>query len=69
MRDVAIDGENGLVTSFDSQDLASAVLKLAGNPGLREEYGNAGKKRSDALFSIERMVTDHENLYKELLRK
>jgi glycosyltransferase involved in cell wall biosynthesis len=69
VRDVAIDGENGLVTSFDSQDLASAVLKLAGNPGLREEYGNAGKKRSDALFSIERMVTDHENLYKELLRK
>lgn len=69
VRDVAIDGENGFVTSFDSQDLAYAVLKLAGNPGLREEYGNAGKKRSDALFSIERMVTDHENLYKELLRK
>jgi glycosyltransferase involved in cell wall biosynthesis len=69
VRDVAIDGENGFVTSFGSQDLANAVLKLAGNPGLREEYGNAGKKRSDALFSIERMVTDHENLYKELLRK
>jgi glycosyltransferase involved in cell wall biosynthesis len=69
VRDVAIDGENGFVTSFGSQDLANAVLKLAGNPGLREEYGNAGKRRSDALFSIERMVTDHENLYKELLRK
>ena len=69
VRDVAIDGENGFVTSFESQDLADAVLKLAENPGIREEYGNAGRKRSDALFSIERMVTDHENLYKELLRK
>ncbi|MEY4024051.1 MAG: hypothetical protein RLZ23_1012, partial [Actinomycetota bacterium] len=26
-------------------------------------------RRSAALFSIERMVADHENLYKELLRK
>jgi len=69
VRDVAIDGENGFVTSFGSQDLAKAVLKLAGNSGLREQYGSAGKKRSDVLFSIERMVTDHENLYKELLKK
>ena len=69
VRDVAVDGENGFVTTFDSQDLANAVLKLAENPDIREEYGSAGKRRSDALFSIERMVTDHENLYKELLRK
>ena len=69
VRDVAIDGENGFVTGFSSRELADAVLKLAGNPVLREEYGSSGKKRSDALFSIERMVTDHENLYKELLRK
>lgn len=69
VRDVAVDGENGFVTTFDSQDLANAVLKLAENPEIREAYGSAGKKRSDALFSIERMVTDHENLYKELLRK
>jgi glycosyltransferase involved in cell wall biosynthesis len=69
VRDVAINGENGFVTGFNSQELANAVLKLAENPTLREEFGSSGKKRSDALFSIERMVTDHENLYKELLRK
>ena len=69
MRDVAINGENGFVTGFNSQELANAVLKLAENPALREEFGSSGKKRSDALFSIKRMVTDHENLYKELLRK
>ena len=69
VRDVAINGENGFVTGFNSQELANAVLKLVENPTLREEFGSSGKKRSDALFSIERMVTDHENLYKELLRK
>ncbi|CAM8644988.1 RfaG Glycosyltransferase [Candidatus Planktophila dulcis] len=69
VRDVAINGENGFVIGFNSQELANAVLKLAENPALREEFGSSGKKRSDALFSIERMVTDHENLYKELLRK
>jgi glycosyltransferase involved in cell wall biosynthesis len=69
VRDVALDGENGFVTGFSSEALANAVLKLADNPALRKEFGEAGKSRSDALFSIERMVTDHEDLYKELLRK
>jgi glycosyltransferase involved in cell wall biosynthesis len=69
VRDVALDGENGFVTGFSSEALANAILKLADNPALRKEFGEAGKSRSDALFSIERMVTDHEDLYKELLRK
>jgi glycosyltransferase involved in cell wall biosynthesis len=69
VRDVALDGENGFVTGFSSEALANAILKLADNPALRKEFGEAGKSRSDSLFSIERMVTDHEDLYKELLRK
>jgi glycosyltransferase involved in cell wall biosynthesis len=69
VRDVAIDGENGFVTGFNSQELADAVLKLAQNPQIRESFGAAGRKRSDSLFSIKRMVGDHEELYKELLRK
>jgi glycosyltransferase involved in cell wall biosynthesis len=69
VRDVAIDGVNGFVTGFSAEALAKAILKLAENSTLREEFGEAGKSRSDALFSIERMVTDHEALYKELLRK
>ena len=69
VRDVARDGENGFVTGFSSEALANAILKLADSPALRKEFGEAGQSRSDALFSIERMVTDHEDLYKELLRK
>jgi len=69
VRDVAIDGENGFVTGFDSQELANAVLKLAESAELRKKLGHAGKVRSNAKFSIERMVGDHENLYQELLRK
>ena len=69
VRDVAIDGENGFVTGFNSQELADAVLKLAQNPQIRESFGAAGRKRSNSLFSIKRMVGDHEELYKELLRK
>lgn len=69
VRDVAIDGENGFVTGFESQALAQAILKLAESAELRNQFGHAGKVRSDALFSIERMVSDHQNLYQELLRK
>ena len=69
VRDVAVDGENGFVTNFDSQELASAVIKLADSPELREKFGQAGKERSQKVFSIEHMVSDHENLYQDLLRK
>jgi glycosyltransferase involved in cell wall biosynthesis len=69
VRDVAIDGENGFVTGFESQELAQAVLKLAESTELRNKFGDAGKARSGVLFSIGHMVSDHENLYQELLRK
>ena len=67
--DVAIDGVNGFVTDFSAIQLADAILKLANDPALRENFGSAGRKRSETLFSVERMVSDHEKLYKEILRK
>jgi glycosyltransferase involved in cell wall biosynthesis len=69
VRDVAVNGENGIVTNFDPRELADGVLKLSLDPDLRNSMGAAGKTRSEKMFSIERMVTDHENLYKKLLRE
>jgi hypothetical protein len=42
---------------------------LADSAELREKFGQAGKVRSQKVFSIEHMVSDHENLYQELLLK
>jgi glycosyltransferase involved in cell wall biosynthesis len=67
VRDVAVNGENGYVLGFESQEMADAILKLVRNPELREEFGQAGMRRSETLFSIEKMVSDHERLYLELL--
>ncbi len=69
VRDIAVDGENGFVTDFDAISIAAGILKLADNPDLRKEMGEAGQKRARELFSISHMVESHESLYQELLNR
>jgi glycosyltransferase involved in cell wall biosynthesis len=67
--DVVVNDFNGYVTTFNAREIADAVLRLANDPKLRRQMGENGKIRSAKLFSVARMVADHENLYKRLLRK
>ena len=55
--ELVINGESGLI--FNSEDevaLADAILKLAEDKELRREYGIAGRKRAEELFSIEKFA-------------
>jgi len=67
--DIAIDHKNALITDFTPTKLAQEVLRLASDPNLRKQLGEAGKELADEKFSIPQMVSSHESLYKELLRK
>ena len=67
--DIAIDHKNALVVDFTPTKLAEVVLRLASDPTLRKQLGEAGKEIADEKFSIPRMVSSHETLYKELLSK
>ena len=67
VRDIAIDGENAIVTPFDASHLAEGILKLAGDSDLRESMGSAGKMRAAQIFSIEQMVHAHQDLYRKAL--
>jgi glycosyltransferase involved in cell wall biosynthesis len=69
VRDIAVDQLNALVADFTASDLASNILKLATDPSLRKQLGDAGRVLADEKFSIHRMVSSHVSLYKELLRK
>jgi glycosyltransferase involved in cell wall biosynthesis len=66
--EVVVDGETGLlVPCRDSAALAEAICRVLLTPGLRQTFGQAGRRRVLDHFSNERMIRTVERLYEELL--
>lgn len=66
--EVVIDGETGLlVPPGDAEALTSAITRLLKNPQLREEMGQAGRKRVESEFSINNTVREVKRLYVNLV--
>jgi glycosyltransferase involved in cell wall biosynthesis len=65
--EVVIDGVTGIITSLDVQEIADAIEKLAGNRDLRDQMGFAAHTFTLANFGVNRLVNDHEQLYKKLI--
>ena len=56
VRDVVLDGETGLVCERSAEALATAAVRLAGEPALRERLGAAARERAGREFGVERML-------------
>jgi glycosyltransferase involved in cell wall biosynthesis len=65
--EVVLEGVTGIITSLDVQEIADAIEKLAGNRGLRDQMGSAARTFTMANFGVNRLVHDHEQLYKKLI--
>jgi glycosyltransferase involved in cell wall biosynthesis len=66
--DVVTDGEDGLlVEPGDVEALASALERLATDPELCRRLGEAGPERVVPRYRVERLVSDVDALYRELL--
>ena len=65
--EVVHDGITGIITSLDVQEIADGLEKLANNSTLRAQLGSAAQEFTLANFGVERLVHDHEELYKKLL--
>lgn len=64
VREVVEDGCTGLLVSPRNSDvLATAIIRLIEQPDLRREFGRKGRKRVEALFSIESVTAQYELLY------
>jgi glycosyltransferase involved in cell wall biosynthesis len=55
-----------LLTPRDADALASHLALIASQESLRAQFGAAARKRVVELFSLERMLKDYGNLYREL---
>ena len=63
-----MDGITGLVVpSRNPEAIGEAILRLAGDAGLRARLGEAGRLRVQEEFSMTRCVSAHDELYRSLL--
>jgi glycosyltransferase involved in cell wall biosynthesis len=68
--DMINDGENGfLVPPRDPEALAEAILRLLRDPELASRMGRAGQTIAKERFKIQRLISDMEGLYQNLLVK
>lgn len=66
--ELVVDGETGvLVPPRDPEALARAILECIRERERAEEMGRKGRKRVRDLFTLARMIREHEILYEELL--
>ena len=70
LRELVADGETGLlVPPGDARSLGETMARLLLDGALARRLGAAGRDRVVRLFSVERMVKAHEDLFEDLLRE
>jgi glycosyltransferase involved in cell wall biosynthesis len=65
--EVVLDSVTGIVTSSVVKEIADALEKLVSSKVLRSNLGAAAQEFTLANFGVQRLVHDHEELYKRLL--
>ena len=65
--EVVLENASGLITSLDVQEIADALERLVNDKALRAQLGSTAQDFTLANFGVERLVHDHEELYKKLL--
>ena len=65
--EVVLDGVTGFVTDLDVPEIADALEKLAKSAQLRARMGASAQEFTLSNFGVDRLVNDHELLYKKLL--
>ena len=67
MADVVIDEENGFLVGLKIDEIAEKVLLLAKNDDLRLQMGIMGKTLASERFSVEAMISKHQEIYSKLI--
>jgi glycosyltransferase involved in cell wall biosynthesis len=66
--EVILNHETGIVTNKNAGSIASAVESLMLDKTTREEMGRLAIARAEALFSVDRMINAHIELYKSIVK-
>jgi glycosyltransferase involved in cell wall biosynthesis len=66
--EVILNHETGIVTNKNTGSIASALESLVIDKAKREEMGRLAVARAQALFSVDRMINAHIELYKSIVK-
>jgi glycosyltransferase involved in cell wall biosynthesis len=66
--EVVLNHETGIVTNKNAGSIASAVGSLILDKTTREEMGRLATARAQSLFSVDRMINAHIELYKSIVK-
>jgi glycosyltransferase involved in cell wall biosynthesis len=66
--EVILNHETGIVTNKNAGSIASAVESLILDKTTRDEMGRLATTRAQALFSVDRMIKAHIELYKSIVK-
>jgi glycosyltransferase involved in cell wall biosynthesis len=66
--EVILNHETGIVTNKNAGSIASAVKSLILDKTTRDEMGRLATARAHALFSVDRMINAHIELYKSIVK-
>ena len=66
--EVILNHETGIVTNKNAGSIASALESLVIDKAKREEMGRLAIARAQALFSVDRMINAHIELYKSIVK-
>ncbi len=66
--EVILNHETGIVTNKNVGSIATAVKSLVLDKTTREEMGGLATARAQALFSVDRMINAHIELYKSIVK-
>lgn len=65
--EVMIHKRTGFCLKYSAAEFADTIENLAENSLMRSSFGAAGKINALEKFSLDRLVSDHEKLYKDLI--
>jgi glycosyltransferase involved in cell wall biosynthesis len=64
VKEILIDGVNGLLTGFNPNEISESILYLIGNKELRQKIGRNGFKTVSENFTEEKMINELEKFFR-----
>jgi glycosyltransferase involved in cell wall biosynthesis len=68
VRSVIDDGQDGLLTQQDPDEIAKRLVYLLGEPEARERMGQCGKAKVNARYTWPRLAQATERVYRQVLQ-
>lgn len=69
MVDVVIDDVNGYLVETNTDEIIQKVLSLAKDTNLRQKMGANGRELAVEHFSVQAMISKHEEIYSQLMSR